>query len=372
MGADRTTIPGPGHAEGLDSFVSVDGRPARSAWPIRLWSVIGVLVLVIQTIVWIRFAASSPEQLVRYRDPESSAYWWAKGFEIVLVAFVLLTVGLTARSAIRQRTLTPNAMLLIAFASMLWLDPMLNYLRPGFYFSQNLINVESWVQFIPGQLAPHANLIPVPYVWVIGAYIGFFLPVILLNVALARWMRRRWPAVRLSVVFAVIFLTSAAVDLGLEGVATRTGVMAYPSGSHTWSVWGGQTYQVPMIELVAAGMFWTLCSMLVLLRDDRGWTPIERGAETIASPLRQKIARQLALIGVANVLFLSLPLGVVQIGVAHTDPFPTGHPRHLTGEWCGDTGQPYGPCPAPGVSWKVRDAGHGVDPAPSDIHRSAP
>jgi hypothetical protein len=124
-------------------------RVGADSWPVKAWALVGVSALVLQSIVWVRYAASGPTSLTRYRTPEASSYGFAKAFELGLLVLVSLTVGLTVRSAVKPRRVTTHAMLLFAFASMLWVDPMLKYLRPGFYFSENLLNVESWVQFIP-------------------------------------------------------------------------------------------------------------------------------------------------------------------------------------------------------------------------------
>jgi hypothetical protein len=45
------------------------------------------------------------------------------------------------------------------------------------------------------------------------------------------------------------------VDVLLETVTIRAGVMAYPAASHAWSLWVGARYQLPIIEVVAAGAF---------------------------------------------------------------------------------------------------------------------
>src|SRR5882724_12050634 len=126
----------------------------RATWPVWVWLSLGTIVLLTQTWVWTLFLASGPHELARYRDPGSATYLWAKIFEVSLGLMFLSTVGLTVRGALRTRRLTTNAKLLIAFASIIWLDPMLNYLRPGFYFTQNFINVESWAAYLPGQIAP--------------------------------------------------------------------------------------------------------------------------------------------------------------------------------------------------------------------------
>lgn len=344
--------------------------PAGTPSPVRLWAGVGALAVLVQLWVWVRFLVSGPHQLTRYRDPHSAAHLWAVLFEIALAVVVVLTVGLTARGALRVGRLTTNARLLIAFASIIWLDPLLNYLRPGFYFNANLVNVRSWVEYIPGQLAPHANLTPVPYLWVATAYVGYFLPVVLLNVALMRRLARRFPRARLPALMAAGYALSLLMDLGLEGFALRTGTFAYPAASHRWSLWGGQTYQFPLIEMIGAPMFWVSVAALVLRTDADGHLPVERGAARVRRARAAALCRLLAVIGVVNVLFLVLPMGLPQLGVVDTDPFPSGYGLDLSGGWCGDQGQPYGPCPAPGVAWRTRAPGASRDAPPEQVYRT--
>ena len=69
----------------------------------------------------------------------------------------------------------------------------------------------------------------------------------------------------------------------------------------------------------------------------------------------RRTQRRRVVSGVAGVaVVVAGILGITQLGPARTDPFPTGYPAHLSGAWCGDEGQPYGPCPGPGVPWQVR------------------
>jgi hypothetical protein len=316
------------------------------------WAAIGVLVLVVQSSVWVRFLIAGPHELVRFREVGSAGWIWAKIFEGSLCVILVVTVGLTVRGALRARRVTTNAMLLIGFASMLWLDPMLNYLRPGFYFSTNLVNVESWVRFIPGQVAPFSELTPVPYLWVGATYLGFHLPVVLLNVAVMRRVAARHPSARLPVLMVPAFAVSLVTDLGLEGFALRTGTFAYPAAVHDWSLWGGKTYQFPLVEMLAAPLFWVTVAALKYVGDRDGVLPVHRGVERVDR--YAGVMRVLAVIGVVNVVFLLLPLGLPQLGVILSDPFPEGYPPVLSGGWCGDHGEPYGPCPAPGVPWRTR------------------
>jgi hypothetical protein len=330
----------------------VEQRRSSAVW---IWAGLGLAFLLIQAWVWISFAASGPEQLSRYRDSSLAAWKWARVFELAQLGWLVATLTVVGREVVRERRLTRNAMLVVAFASVVWLDPLLNYLRPGFYFTSNYTNVESWVSHIPGQLAPYASLTPVPWLWVVGTYVGMFLPVTLATARIMQKAKARFPRARLVHLMVIAWLVTAPVDLALELSALRTGTFAYPAAWHHWSIWGGRTYQFPLIELVAAPGFWVACATMVYCADRRGLSPVERGAGTARTPRRRALARQLALIGYVNVMFVALPLGITQLGPALTDPFPKGYPAHLHGGWCGDEGQPYGPCPGPGVPWQVRD-----------------
>ncbi|HVW31565.1 MAG TPA: spirocyclase AveC family protein [Acidimicrobiia bacterium] len=332
----------------------VEGVAPRRSAAVWIWAALGLAFGLIQAVVWLRFAAWRPEQLTRFRDPSVAAAKWARLFELAQLGWLAATVTVVGREVARQRRLTRNAMLLVAFASVVWLDPLLNYLRPGFYFTSNYTNVESWVSFIPGQLAPYASLTPVPWLWVVGTYVGMFLPVTLATARVMVRAKARFPRARLVHLIGIAWLVAAPVDLALELSALRTGTFAYPAAWHHWAIWGGRTYQFPLIELVAAPGFWVACATLVSCTDRRGLSPVERGAEAAGTPRRAAVARQLALVGYVNLVFLALPLGITQIGPARTDPFPAGYPAHLSGGWCGDAGQPYGPCPGPGVPWAVR------------------
>ncbi len=312
-----------------DTAPATEMRASAAVW---IWAAIGIVAVLLQLWVWIRFFGSGPEQLTRYRDSSSPVWKWARVFELAQVGWLVVTVTVVARDAIRKRRLTTNAMWLVAFTSIVWIDPMLNYFKPGFYFTSNYTNVESWVGWIPGQQAAHASLTPVPWVWVVGTYVGMFLPVVLATARIMQRASARFPRARLPLLMVIAWVVAAPVDLALELFALRTGTFAYPAAWHHWSIWGGETYQFPLIELVAAPGFWVVCATLVFCADR--WARVG-----------STVVRQLALIGFVNVMFLVLPLGITQIGPLRSDPFPTGYPAHLHGGWCGNEGQPYGPCP---------------------------
>jgi hypothetical protein len=332
----------------------MSAKPAKPRTAVFWWAIVGIAALAVQTSVWIPYLASGPETLTQFRDPSSNSYIWARILETVNVIALVGTLAFVIRDVRSNRAWTRNAMWLTAFASMIWLDPLLNYFRPGFYFSSNLVNLESWISYLPGQMAPYANLIPFPAVWVPATYVGSFLPICLMLVGVMEYLSRRYPnALRVvpvagAAVFAMFF------DLLIELPMLRTEVFAYPAASHAWSIWGGQTYQFPLIELAAAVLFWMTCATLMRQTRHFELNAIEGGLDRVTGRRTRTLIQQLAYIGLANLIFLCTSMGMTQISVWYTDDFPSGYNQDLHNGWCGDAGQPYGVCPGPGVSWHVR------------------
>lgn len=342
--------------------------PARRFPPVRIWAWIGVAFLAVQAWTWVSYLASGPGSITFFRDTTAPSWKWGLVMQTGQVALLAVTLYAVGRDARRRGEMTFNLLFLGACASLVWLDPMLNYFRPGFYYSSNLVNVESWVPHIPGQIAPYANLTPQPLIWEVATYVGVFLPFVLLLTRVWAAFARRFPAAPTPGLFGGTLAVALALDLILELPMLRTGLFAYPAATHRFAIWGGETYQFPLAENLGASLFWVSCAALVVA-GRRGLTPVERGAETITCPRRRTLARFLAITGFAHVVFLAFPMGIAQVGPFYTDEFPAGYTADLHNGWCGDDGQPYGPCPAPGVPWQARTGGV---PDPGQVYRSFP
>lgn len=322
-------------------------------WP---WVLLGLFWLMIQAMTWASYFSQPIVSITDYQTPDLLSARLAPWFEVVYGLFAVVTVLVVGREVVKRREWTSDAMWVTAFACLIWCDQMINYFRPGFYFSANFTNVASWVTHIPGQIAPHADRVPAPYIWIIGVYIGGFLPMVRLVVKAVARTEARWPRRPFWLPPLVALLVINLITLAIELPLLRAGLFAYPAAHHDWSIWGGQRWQYPLIEVVATSVF--LYAMYAAMRAEarHGQLPSETGIERIASVWRRKLTQQLARIGFVVTLFVIFPLGITQIGPWTTDPFPTGYAPDLHVDWCGDDGQPYGPCPAPGVPWAVRPA----------------
>ena len=69
------------------------------------------------------------------------------------------------RGCVREGRLTFDGKLTIAWYSIIWLDPVGNYVRPQFMFNAYYVNRGSWVEGIPVGSAPTAATSPTRCSW---------------------------------------------------------------------------------------------------------------------------------------------------------------------------------------------------------------
>jgi hypothetical protein len=335
---------------------------------IYIWAVIGGAMVAFQLWIWVTWLASGPESITRFRDSSRASWWWAQIFQWGLLAVTAIAVVAVVRGVRRQRQLTTDAMLMIGIFSIWWQDPLYNYLRPGFFYNSNLINLESWVPHIPGVVAPYGNLQPEPVLWGFSIYLAVMFIQVMFMCWVLRYCRGRWPHLRGLALFGIVAVLGFVMDFDIEVPMIRTRMYAYPAGWHHLALWGNSPFQLPVLHFAEGAMFFAACAALRFFRDDQGLTAVERGAGAIQSQRLRTSARALAIVGFVNVISLAYaPL--VQLQIAHSDAFPKGfEPQQING-LCGNQGQPYGPCPGPGVPWAVQQ---GPIPHPSEIYKQFP
>jgi Spirocyclase AveC-like len=337
---------------------------------IYYWAAFGLFMVIAQIWIFGTWLADGPEEITRFRTPGSSSWWWA---QVIQVAFVVITIGATfvvGRRCLRERRFTTEAMVMIGSLSIWWQDPFYNYFRPGFFYNSNMINRESWIVHVPGVVAPYQNLQPEPLVWGFCTYFAVMAVQIFLMVWIMRKMRARWPRLKSFLLFCIVAFLGLVMDAMFEIPMIHTRIYAYPAAFKDVSIWGGTVYQLPWLHFFSGAIYFAGCAALLVFKDDRGLTVVERGAAAIRSPKYRVAAQQLAIIAFVNVVSLAyIPL--VQWQILHADPFPKGFLSEQVNGVCGDQGQPYGPCPAPGVDIKVTPPGQG-HPHPSQIYRQFP
>jgi hypothetical protein len=340
---------------------------ARPSPAYKIWGTVGALFLAVQAWTWLSWLTSGPGQITRFRDTSLPSWKWAIALQVSQVVMMVVVLAAVARHARQARAVTFNVLYVAGCLFLVWLDPMLNYFRIGFFYSSNFVNVESWLGHVPGQIAPYVNITPQPLLWEVATYTGVFIAFTLLLGRVWKGLAQRFPGAPAPALFGGTLGAALALNLVLELPFVRTGLFAYPAAAHRFALWGGETYQFPLVECLGASLFWTASAALLMSMRADGLTAVERGVETIPAGKLRTGARFLAIAGYLHVIFLAFPMGLAQLGPLYTDAFPTGYAQDLHNGWCGDDGQPYGPCPGPGVPWPARA---GADPEPDEVYRS--
>jgi hypothetical protein len=251
----------------------------------------------------------------------------------------------------REGRLTTTGMLYIAWLTLFFQDPMMNYTSATLLYNSHMVNLGSWtLGATPGWTSPHGNNLPEPLLLIIVGYtiIGYSLcfPVL----AFLGRLKGRWPQLTRPQLGLVGILTLVALDTLFESLLLRTGVYAYPGGIRAITLFAGETYQFPMSEGLCYGGLTIGSTMLLLLyRDDKGQTFVERGVDQlrVGAAARQGI-KFLALFGYVHVcMFIAFTIPM-QWFATHSGPYPEGYPSYMINGLCA-----YGPtqdqCPGPGV-----------------------
>jgi hypothetical protein len=333
----------------LDAAPQGTDAGPRRARPVLWWAAFGVAFLLLQGYVygsWILsddFAPSplGPDPVPRW---EKVMAWILQPTFTLAALLVLLWV---ARGCVRERRLTFDGKLLLAWYSIVWLDPAGNYLRPQFMFNAYYVNYGSWVEHIPGWVSPNAHYFPDALFMEVPAY-GMAVLASVGTANLMAYVARRRPRTSKPALFGVAWLAS-----GL-GIIVFEAPLCMRSGFASWSatalpdwlvIWAGTRYQLPLIpDPVFWGAVFAAMAALRYFRDDQGHSLVERGVARL--PVRWRtLAGALAVIGFANVAMSlhTIPSVWASLYLNPTVPVPS----YLRAGMCGE-GTPY-PCPAPGV-----------------------
>ena len=362
------TLPGSRPAAVCDSHTAIRNPDAVTDFgqnwppPILWWAAIGGLVLALQACVWVRwFASGEAAPMTTGVDPVPGgvkvAAW---GLQIsTLIGAVAVLSWLTHR-CMRERRLVLDAIILIGWASLYWLDPLGNYVRPVVFFNSYYVNLGGWVNGIPGWASPNGQNTAEPLL-VTG---GFFLSSSILATILGGFVmhraKQRWPSIGPLRMIAAAYLTTALFMIGSEIIFVRAQVYAFAGVIRGLSLWPGSLYQFPVYEPFFVAALLTTVAALRYFRDSNGRMPYERGLDRLNISDRRKTGvRVLGVIGLIHVVgfFVNIPLIVIGL---HASPYPTHYPSYLRNDLCG--GNSGYQCPGNGNPIPLRDTPKTLEP----------
>jgi hypothetical protein len=334
-----------GNATDATASDPVDVRRVR---PVTVWTVVGLLFVLFQAYVYIRwFSGPDFHHPSTGTDPVPSIVkLWAWMVQIATIVGICAVIWWVARQVRRERRLTFDAILLIAWTSVMWQDPVLNYIRPQLFYNSYLISFGSWVEGIPGWISPNGGNLPSPlFMSGFGYFCCLFFSIGITGAM--RAAKRRIPSLGVPGLLMVAMVTGFLMDLGYEVFMVRTSLYATPGTVHSLSLWGGERYQFPLYESLFWGFVWAASGALRYFRDDKGRSIVERGAESLlVSQRTQTVLRTFAVIGFLNAMYLIFNI-CINFMALQMDQTPTGYPTYLRNDMCG-AGTAYA-CPGPEV-----------------------
>jgi len=328
---------------GLDSPVA-----QKTTQPVKVWAWIGLFFVLLQLYIYVDWV-SGPNFARTHTgaDPVPGIVkTWAWFVQISTVLTMVAAIAWVVRQSLRERRLTFDGMLLIAWLSVMWQDPLLNYIRPTFFYNAYLVSFGSWVESVPGWISPHGGRLASPLLLSGFGYMNclFFSIGIC---ALMRFAKKGIPSIGVPGLLLVALAAGFVMDMGYEVFMCRTTLYAYPGVVRSLSLWGGERYQFPLYESLFWGFVWAAAGALRYFRDDKGRSIVERGADSLAVTDRTRtVIRTLAIVGFLNVIYVLFNIAI-NFAALHIDSTPTGYQTWMRTGLCG-AGTEYA-CPGPEV-----------------------
>ena len=333
-----------------DAVASVE---AESTPPIKIMAFFGVLLSLFMAYVWGKWITGPNFKRVE-PGPTQAPDWMIFALQAFEIGGVLLAGMVIWRCLIRpwRRDGRPSTdgLLVIGFATVWFQDPFSTYYVNWFTYNTNLINFGSWVQDVPGWVSygSPGHTIAEPIVFIGPSYVYFLMLGVLFGSWVMRTLRKRWPKIQAWQQLIVCFVAMCALDLVAEGLIWMPlGFWSYPGGHGI--LFPSTYHKFALEEMIPIGLMFTGLSALRYFRDDKGQMMVERGADKISGQGRQTIARILAMVAVAQVIFFVTYNGPAMLvaAAAHEWPKDVQQRSYFTNYVCGD--QTDRACPGHGV-----------------------
>jgi hypothetical protein len=302
-------------------------RALRDAPAIKAWALIGAAVLAFELFVLARWVTGPYFKHVP-AGPTAEPGWMGTVQDVWqpagIAAALFCLYWFIVRPWRRERTVTTDGLLVAAFATLWFQDPLSAYYGHWFTYNANLVNFGSWVKDVPGWQSagrPGAMLVE-PILLIPAVYVYF----IIVGTLLGSWVMRRASQLRPQLntvqLIAICFVAMAALDFVAEGLIwLPLGFWEYPGGIGL--LFPSTYHKFPVNELLTIATIFTAIACLRHFRDDQGRTLVERGIDRLRiGPRRRTAMRFLAIAGAVHLILLlgyNLPNSVIG---AHTRPWP--------------------------------------------------
>lgn len=321
--------------------------------PVQIWGTIGALLFAVEVFFLIKWVTGSDFKRVNAGTSHEPSWMNSVGiaFEIGFTAAALFSFyWFLVRPWLRERRITTDGLLCVAFLLAAPWDPLSTYTNDWFTYNSRLLNMGSVVDVLPGHLGRMGPGYGAAWSFVIASiYVSVFIWMAVLFCGLMRRMQRRWPSLGPMRMVGICFAMCVLADIVIEGIINAPlGLYAF-SGGH-WLINGGHYYQYPIHEGIFGGA--VFCSFVCLryFTNDRGETLAERGVSSLKiSQGKKNWLRAFAIIAAVHIGFLltyHLPSAIFAVNTTKW-PSDVVNRSYFTNGICGPAVNRA--CPGPGV-----------------------
>jgi hypothetical protein len=314
----------------------------RRVPPVLWWAIAGAVVLAFEAFVLVRWVSGPNFKQVPAGSTPTPGWmqpvldvWQIAGLLGALFCFYWFLV----RPWHREHRMTLDGLLVIAFATLWFQDPLSAYFGHWFTYNTHLINFGSWVSDVPGwqSYGKPGAMIAEPIVLIAPVYVYFIMVATLLGCAAMRAVKRRRPDIAAWKLVAICFVAMSLLDIVGEGLVwLPLGFWEYPGGIPF--LFSGTYHQFPLNEMLTIATTFTGIASLRFFTNDRGQTFADRGIDRLkVGRRRHGLVRGLAVIGAVHlVLFVGYNLPNAWVG-SHELGWPKDlqNRSYLTDRLCG-------------------------------------
>lgn len=332
------------------------GGPGRFL-PIVAWAAAGAVLLAFEVYVLVRWIGGS-----NFESTDPGADDISDGKQAFFIALQVV-VPVAAAVAIwfwvirpwrREGRLTTDAMFVLAGAMLFFWDMSLNYTTTALLYNSHFVNFGAWANGSwPSWVSPNGDRLPEPILVCQPGYTSLAFSQVMLILWVLRKIKARRRALGPITAVGIMFVGLIVIDTVVESILLLIGIYAYPHGIRSFSLFSGETYQLPMTEpIFFAGFGLGSIAALMYFRDDKGETVVERGASALrVVGAKLQWIKFLAIFGAVHAAFALLYFVPNQWIATHGDEFPDGYKSYMINEMCNYQGaDPDLPaCPGPGV-----------------------
>ena len=291
-----------------DRPVAVPDTPAT---PVKYWAALGLAILLFQCVIPIRWV-SGPFFHHVDAGPTPMPPWMKPALVALQIVLPIVAAGVLYRTVVRpwrrERRIGLDGLMAISFLMLAFHDPLSAYFNHWYAYNAWQVNMGSWVNSMPGAMAPGTpeHQVAYPLLIVPPAYVVIFMLVTTMGAAVMRKAKHRWPHLSRISLAAICFSVMVPFDIVFEGIVFMPlGSWEYPGG-HV-KIFSDTFHAYPLNEALTTGTIFTMFACIKYFTNDRGQSLAERGVERIGGGTARVTA--VRLLAVSGLVTLAMTLG---------------------------------------------------------------